>query len=149
MKKSLTLLFVASAFLASTPALAINLDKIAGAVGSVASSDKGGGKNPVDEVVGKIEQRIDKVVGKVEERIEKYEKKIDSYENKLDQAEKAIDRVTAEINNFDKSQIDKYLKMAKIAVIGLILVFVSSLVLLVVIFVQTMRINAKLAKMKS
>ena len=134
----------------STNVFALDLNKIVGAV------DGGGTKNiekelmgKLDPVVEKIEKRVDKLTGRIEERVDKYEKKFDGYEKKMEKAEAAIDRVVNTINNVDKEQVEKYLRLAKLAAIGLASVFILSLVLLVIIFVQTIRINGALRKLKS
>lgn len=134
----------------SSNVLALDLNKIVGAV------EGGSGKNIEKELVGKldpiiekIEKRVDKLTGRIEERVEKYEKKFDGYEKKMEVAEQAIDRVMTTINSIDRSQVEKYVRLAKIAVIGLASVFILSLILLVIIFVQTMRINGKLRKLKA
>lgn len=150
MKKTFLAALAIISVVYSTNVLALDLDKLVGAV------EGGSGKSIEKELVGKldpivekIEKRVDKLTGRIEERVEKYEKKFDGYEQKMEKAEEAIDRVVDTINNIDKSQIEKYVRLAKLAAIGLASVFILSLLLLVIIFVQTMRINGKLRKLKA
>ncbi len=142
--------------LLSKQAAAINLDKIAGVVNDI-SATQSDPKNPSkksaspldglqNDLLGKVEERVNKVTERIENRIAKYEQKFDGYEEKMDKAEKSIDRVVSAINSLDASMIQKYLNMAKYAVIAVAAVFLSMVILLIVVSVQLIRVNSLLKK---
>lgn len=161
MKKTLLSLFLAGCVLFSTQLFAakIDLNDVVGAV--AAASDKNGKKsgNPlssledqllarVDKITGKLDKEIDKVTGKIDERINKYEKKIDDYEKKIDEAQRAADKVLDAVNGFNAAKLQSYITMAKYAAIGFVSIFVLSFLLLIVIFVQLLRVNGALKKLR-
>ncbi|OFW80357.1 MAG: hypothetical protein A2887_04570 [Alphaproteobacteria bacterium RIFCSPLOWO2_01_FULL_40_26] len=161
MKKLIFSLVVACVFL-PTKSWAIKIDQIAGAVEAVAqSSDKSDGKagkksaisflgveDEINKVTSKLEEKVNKITDKIENRVEKYEKKLDAYEQKIDKVEKALDRVITTINSLDASQIQKYIAVAKYVAIAVILLLGSFVILLILVFVQLIRVRAMLAKAK-
>lgn len=162
MKKTALIISLASLLLISGGVFAktIDLNQIVGAVaGSNDTNKDGNGKkngNLLSGLEDQIMGRVNKIVDRVDERIKKYEdkfdayeKKIDGYEKKLDQAEAAADKVVSAVNNFEVAKLKTYLDMAKYAAIGFAVIFVLSFVLLVVILIQTFRINTALKHIKS
>jgi peptidoglycan hydrolase CwlO-like protein len=125
----------------------INLDQVVGAIESAQSDDKNPGKksgSPLDSITGKLEEKVNKIVERIEGRLEKYEKKFDSYDAKLTKAEKVVDDIT---NRLNSAQIDKYLTMAKYTAMALGGIFILSFMLLIVIFMQLMKVNCALKKL--
>lgn len=150
--KKITLLLLAVIFsLSSTHVLALDLDKLANAVGG--GSSKEDTKNPQkksgfeDQLFGKVEEKVEKITDRLESRLDKYEKKFDEYEEKIDKAEKATDRIVATINSLDSSKLHEYAKYAKIAAIAVTSVFGLLLLLLILVSVQLMKANCRLKKM--
>ncbi len=151
--------------LLSQRVFAIDLDKIAGAVENIASNQNGT-KNPskksnsplsgiqneildnVDGVTAKLEEKLNKVTQRIESRVERYEKKFDEYEQKMDKLEKTANKVIDSVNNFDSSQIAKYLTIAKYAAIGFVSLFLLFIVLLILVFVQLIRVSSLLKNNK-
>ncbi len=158
MKKTIFLILALIFTLASNSATAINLDKIVGIVESAtiqsdSTSSKKKSESPLagiqNEVFGRFEAKINGVIQKIESKIEKFDKKFDEYEKKIDKAEKATDKVIATINNFDSSQVVKYVVIAKYVTIALISLFLLMIVLLIVVFVQLLRVNSLLRNRKN
>lgn len=136
--------------LLASPAQAkkIDLDQLASALDSVSDSK---GNSPIaklDNITAKIEEKVNKLTDRIEARVEKYEKKFDEYEAKIDKAEKATDKIINTLNSFDQTQVEQYVKLAKLAAIAFALIFVTSFILLIFIFVQSMRITSLLQKIK-
>ncbi len=133
-------------------AFAIDLDKLAGAVQSATAGNnnqKNSGLplgNIQDQLLGKVEEKINKVTDRIEGRIEKYEKKFDAYEKKIDKAEKATDQVIKTMEKFNQSEIANYIVMAKYAAIAFAIIFISSFVMLIVIFMNSIKTKRLLRK---
>lgn len=154
MKKFLFLIPVLSLTLFANQSFAkkIDLGQIVDAVATTdSSSQKSGGKKSNNLLGGLEDQltaKIEKVIGRIDERITKYETKIDDYEKKLDKAEAAADKVVGAINNLNAAKLQSYVAIAKYAAIAFATIFVLSFVLLIVIFVQLLRVNATLKDLK-
>jgi len=147
--KKIFLIILASFFiLPLSPASALNLDKLVEAVDNSTSKDA---KNPnaalsniQDKLLKQVEDRINKVTERIESRVDKYEKKLDEYQKKIDQLEKVADQAISTFNSFDKNHLQEYISIAKYAVIGFVLMFVTSFLLSILVFFQMLKIKSLL-----
>ena len=156
MKKIIISIFTLSLILSANQVWAIDLDKIVGMVDSATSDQNNNPQkksaSPLaaiqNDLINKVEGKVDKIVGKIEAKIDKFDKKFDEYENKIDKAEKATDRIISAINNFDSSQIQKYIVMAKYGAIAFVSLLVLLIILLVSVSVQLCKVNSLLKNKK-
>ena len=139
--KKITLLALALIFFsAAAQAKTIDLDKLASAVESVQDGKIKPGSSidkALDDVTAKLEKKVDKIT-------EKLEKRLDKYEEKIEKAEKATDKIVNMVNNFDSSQIAKYIALAKTIALAVAATFGLLILLLILVFVQLLRVNKTL-----
>lgn len=146
MKKLFIILALTCASYSS--AFALNLDKIIKVADEI-NNEKHPKKiiaSVSDNINKKIEKKIDKVTGRIEKRIDKYEKKLDRYEKKMDEVEKTADDVIELMSSISKSEIAKYIAIIKYLAIGTVILFISSFLMLLVIFKQNLKIKSLLQK---
>ncbi len=95
----------------------------------------------IDQVMSKVENKVDQATSKVEERIEKYEKKIE-------QLEKTTDKMIDTFNSFDAKKLDQIANLAKNIGIAIAGFFALMVVLLILVFIQLIRVNKRLILLK-
>jgi len=156
MKKIILSFVILSSLLITKTAFAkFDFDKALSTVGAVTSKKGPNGKsiNPLDEIQNKLFGKVDEITGKIDktvkkfdDKLAKYEKKIDRYEAKIDKVEKVTDQVIGTVEKLNSSEIAKYIKLLKTAVIAVAAAFGLLVILLILVFIQLTRVNCKLKK---
>ncbi len=153
MKKVISLLALILA-LSVTSVWAVDLNKIANAVGNVATNDnqKNDQKNS-GLVFAKLEENliegsIAKAEGKLGKIIDRIEGKVARYEEKADKAEKVSDNILQIIESLDSAKVHRLVTIAKYVAITVAAVILILIVLLVLVFVELLKVNSRLKKIE-